>query len=209
MRLEREVPGGRVFVAHVDAGDEAVGRRLLERLEAPASALPAGGSVMVDLEWATVRLRATGKHVVADEPDYGLGGDRYHASLTLTARICAAQARLATRLHVTPAPVTATQFVQVSTAAMQDGSVVGHRCDDERDPFTGWTIVSSADVLDEARFGYHTVRELARDRPAWMVALILPRSWSFRFEGDSLVDCVSRAGETHAIGLNVPLHVPL
>jgi hypothetical protein len=114
-----------------------------------------------------------------------------------------ARARLRTRLAVAPRPVGATEFVHVSNAAMRAASVVGHRRAGERAPFTGWEVVAVGEALDPAAFGYYTVSELAEARPSWLAALELPDGWSFRFVDDTLVDCVSPAGETVPIGLRV------
>lgn len=204
MRLTRALPAGRALAADVDDADEAVGRMLLERLATTASALPAGASSTVDVDWATLRLRAAGQLVAAEEPGYGRDGEHFRPSLARTSRIFAAQRQLIAQLNVEPEPVTATQFVHVSAGAMGAAVVVGHRGDDESGPFTGWRVVSTTDEVETASFGYYTVRELARQRPAWLAAMILPRSWSFRFSGSTLVDCVSPAGETYAIGLRIP-----
>ena len=205
MRLTLALPAGRALAADVDEADEAVGRMLLERLATTASALPAGASTTVDVDWATVQLRAAGQLVTAEEPGYGRDGEQFHPSLARTSNIWAAQQQLIAQLNVEPESVTATQFVHVSTGAMAAAEVVGHRGDDASGPFTGWTVVSTTDVPETASFGYYTVRELARQRPAWLAAMILPRSWSFRFSRSTLVDCVSPAGETYAIGLSIPL----
>jgi hypothetical protein len=204
VRLTLALPAGRALAADVDDADEAVGRMLLERLATTATALPAGASTTVDVGWATLRLRAAGQLVTAEEPGYGRDGEHFHPSLARTSRIWSVQQQLIARLNVEPEQVTATQFVHVSAGAMSAAEVVGHRGDDESGPFTGWTVVSATEVLETASFGYYTVRELARQRPAWLAAMILPRSWSFRFSGDTLIDCVSPAGETSEIGLSLP-----
>ena len=205
MRLTLALPADRVLVAEVDPGHEAAGEMLLARLAAPASGLSAGESATVDVDWAPLRLRADERLVVAEEPEYGREGAPFHPSLTVTSALWAAEQRLIAELDLTPEPVTAMQFVHVSDEALRAGSVVGHRRERASGPFTGWEIVSPTDELEAASFGYYTVRELAARRPAWLAALSLPRGWSFRFVAETLVDCVSPAGETHAVGLSIPL----
>lgn len=205
MRLSLDLPGGRALVAHVDPGHEQVAQMLLARLVAQASRLSMGESATVDVDWATLRLRADERFVVAEEPEYGCDDAPFHPSLTATSAIWAAEQRLIAQLDITPEPVTAMQFVHASDEAMRAECVVGHRRDRASGPFTGWEIVSPADALDSASFGYYTVRELAARRPAWLSALSLPRCWSFRFVADTLHDCVSPAGETRAVGLSIVL----
>ena len=105
------------------------------------------------------------------------------------------------RLGVKPQHVRDDQYVQVSRAAIESLSVVGFRRDDHDEEFTDWEIVATAEDPEAARFGYYSVRELAALHPEWLVAMSLPAGWAFRFDGDTLVDCVSQDGRT--IGLNM------
>jgi hypothetical protein len=203
MRLTLDLTSNKILVTDVDARYATIGRMLLERLAAPASALDAGESITVELDWATVRLQAY-KHVaIAEEPDYGHDATCFHPSLTFTSLLWSAQQRLIGLLNIDAQPVGAMQYVHVSNQAMRAVSVVGHRRDEEDGPFTGWEIVSTTDVLDSASFGYYMVRELTEQRPAWLVALYLPPGWSFRFVGNTLVDCVSVHGETYTVNLSI------
>jgi len=107
------------------------------------------------------------------------------------------------RLNIQPQPVREEQYVQVSITAIDAASVVGFRRREEDGPFTGWEIVATTDVPESARYGYYSVRELAALRPAWLVGLQLPTGWAFRFDGNTLVDCVSDKKVTLPVNLRV------
>lgn len=108
------------------------------------------------------------------------------------------------RLNVAAEPVGDEQYVHASNAALRAVSIVGVRRKED-DPFTGWEIVAASEDPGAAQFGYSTVKELAAEHPAWLVALQLPVGWAFRFVGNTLVDCVSPEGVTHRLGIEVKL----
>jgi hypothetical protein len=115
----------------------------------------------------------------------------------------AMQRQLLQTLAVGSQPVEESQYVHVSEAATRTPSVVGVRLAEEK-PFTGWKIVATNESPDIAKFGYWTVREIQAEHPAWLVALVLPTGWAFRFTGDTLIDCVSQAGVRHVVKMSVP-----
>ena len=110
------------------------------------------------------------------------------------------------RLNIHPQLVREDQYVQVSMTAFDAASVVGFRRQEEDGSFTGWEIVATTDVPESARYGYYSVRELAALRPSWLVGLQLPTGWAFRFDGDTLIDCVSDKKVT--LPVNVQVEVP-
>lgn len=208
LALALGLPDGRTLRSEVDAADAAEGGLLLERLAAPACALGAGASTVVEVDWALVELRADAATVTAGEPDYHADPAAFVASLVLTSRVRAASQCLLRTVGATAAPVGARQFVHVAVEALQAVSVVGVREADDEAPFTGWRIVPAwgvppADAADGWRCGLHTVQELAALRPAWLAALCLPAGWAFRFAGRVLADAVAPDGTTHRLGLPV------
>jgi hypothetical protein len=108
-------------------------------------------------------------------------------------------------LNVQAQPVRDEQYVQVSRIAIETASVVGFRRPGEGGMFTGWEIVGTTEDLESAKHGYYSVRELAALRPAWLVALQLPPNWAFRFDGDTLIDCVSDTNVTFPVNMKVAL----
>jgi hypothetical protein len=202
MTLTLNLQSGKSLVAEVAAKDAEAGRLLLERLADRAASLGPGTAVDVELDWARVRLRADEHRVYVDEPEYGGDARRFRPSLAITARLKSAQRQLMRRLNIRPQPVQARQYVHVSKQAMSAPSVVGFRREEENGPFTGWEIISTAEAPEFASFGYYRVDELAAQHPAWIIGLPLPAGWSLRFVGNTLIDCVSPAGETHAVVLS-------
>jgi hypothetical protein len=97
---------------------------------------------------------------------------------------------------VTPLPPGDDEYLHVSFAAIEAHSILGVRREDEGQPFTGWEIISIAEDVETAKFGYFSTIELEAVRPEWMMALALPAGWSFRFEGTTLVHCMNPAGVT-------------
>jgi hypothetical protein len=116
------------------------------------------------------------------------------------------QARQLMRLlNVQAQPLRDEQYVQVSRMAIEGASVVGFRRQAEEGMFTGWEIVDTTEDLASARHGYYSVRELVALRPEWLVALQLPANWAFRFDGDTLIDCVSDTKVTFPVNMKVEL----
>ena len=111
--------------------------------------------------------------------------------------------QLMRRLNIQAQPVREDQYVQVSMTAFDAGCVVGFRRQEEDGPFTGWEIVATTDEPESAKYGYYSVQELAALRPSWIVGLQLPTGWAFRFDGDTLVDCVSDKKLTSLVNLRV------
>src|SRR5690349_12353707 len=109
---------------------------------------------------------------------------------------------LAQRLSITMTPVRDEQYVHVSEAALSAPSVVGVRLSDSG-PFTGWEIIATSEVDERPQFGYVSVRELAAEKPVWLVGLQLPVGWAFRFVGNTLIDCVSDSGKTIPLKISV------
>ena len=107
------------------------------------------------------------------------------------------------RLDLRGHPVRDEQYIQASKGAVESPSVVGFRREDDGGPFTGWEIVATAENTETAQFGYYSARELAALRPEWFVAMSLPPGWAFRFEGNTLVDCVTDAHQTLRLNLQV------
>jgi len=117
--------------------------------------------------------------------------------------LAAMQRQLLQTLAVDSQPVEENQYVHVSEAAARMPSVVGVRLAEEK-PFTGWQIVATNESPDTAKFGYWSVREIQAEHPAWVLALVLPTGWAFRFTGNTLIDCVSQIGERHVLKMSVP-----
>ncbi|HEX5005758.1 MAG TPA: hypothetical protein VFV70_01520 [Hyphomonadaceae bacterium] len=112
--------------------------------------------------------------------------------------------QIARAAGVAPLPPRDEAYLYVSLAAFDAQSVIGVRCVEEGEPFTGWRIVATSDDVDSAKFGYFSTAELEAIRPEWMMALALPTGWSFAMEGATLVQCTSPAGV--AIPMDVESH---
>lgn len=198
MRVSIDLPSGRPLTAEVDDAHAARGHELLARLRKPAATLADRGTVDCELDWATVRLRATADAVVVTEPDYARDPAHFVPSLSVTCRVFDFQQMVLQAVGVDGQPVAAHQHVRVSLAAMRSTSVVGNRQPELEEPFTGWQLVSTASAADDKVGGLYTVRELAAHRVAWILGTVLPVGWSFRCVGSTLADGVSPAGRTHA-----------
>jgi hypothetical protein len=202
MRLSIDVSSGKLLVSDVDETQEACGRDLLGRLATRASTLSGEESVSVDIDWATLRLRANSRLVVAEEPDYLRDPKHFVPSLSITCLIFVAQQRLLRMLHVNDQPVKARQYARVSRDAIQAVSVVGYRHKEVEAPFTGWQVVSTMPP-QERIWGLYSIRELTAQRLVWLVAMNLPTGWAFRFAGNTLMECVSPEGVTHELNFSV------
>ena len=202
MKLHLRLPSGKTLSAEVADRDAPDDHAWFERLREPAAALGPGQSIELALDWAVLRLEdhADGPRLL--EPDYaGTELDRFVPGVAATDRVFGAQQALMRTLRLTPQPVGAEQYLRVSAAALRQVSVVGHRHAESAPEFCGWQIVS-VDTDDDEPFGQYRVRELARLRLAWMVALGLPVGWSFRYAGHTLIDCVAPDGHTQAMRLS-------
>jgi hypothetical protein len=203
MRLSADLSSGRTLVTDVDDTLATCGRELLAELTSAARELSDAGVVEVEVAWAIVRLHAVGDHVFVEEPDYSHDPSRFTSSLSITCRIVDMQRMLLHRVGADGDYVTAKQYVRVSREAMQSISVVGHRHHDVA-PFTGWQIVSARTTDPKGDdHGEYAVCELAAHRLAWIVAMVLPHGWAFRYVGNTLVDAVSPQRETHELNLSV------
>jgi hypothetical protein len=94
------------------------------------------------------------------------------------ATMASARDRLLARLGVAAQPVGDDHYVHISEQAREAAIVFGLR-KEEREPMTGWTIVSTDAPVDSQSFGYASVKELAAERFVWSIALCLPTGWSF------------------------------
>jgi hypothetical protein len=199
MRLSIDLPSGQPLTTEVDDAHAARAHELLARLVEPAAMLADRDTSESELDWATVRLRAHAGAVVAEEPDYSRDPSRFVPSLSVTCRVFDAQQMVLGAVGVDSQPVAAHQYVRVSLAAMSSISVVGYRQRDLEEPFTGWQLVSTASAADDEVSGQYTVRELAEQHLAWIVAMVLPDGWSFRCVGSTVADCVSPEGRTYEL----------
>lgn len=98
-------------------------------------------------------------------------------------------------------------YVRVAEAALQAEAVVGVRGEDEP-PLTGWQIEPAAVAAPAAGaapmpHGQYQLRELARLRPAWLAALVLPAGWSFRCVGGELVEARAPDGTRHRLAITL------
>lgn len=205
MRMSKELSSGRQLVIEVAEDQTDCGRKLLSQLATRADSVAVGEAVEVDACCTTVRLRS-GKHeVVVEEPDYAQDPSRFIASLSVTCLISDSQQRLLHELGVNEDHVAASQYLEVSQEAMRSVSVVGYRREDQEEPFTGWQIVATTGAAAEDSWGMYSVRELAAHRLVWIVPLVLPVGWSFRCVGNTLVDCVSPARQTHPLNISIDI----
>jgi hypothetical protein len=202
MRVSIDPPSGAPLVTEVDESQAECGRELLGRLVAPAATLSGSGMVDVDISWTTIRLRATGDEVVAEEPHYAGDTGRFTPSLSVTCHILEMQREMLLTVGVEGEAVAPEQYVRVSRDAMHGTSVVGLRQPESEAPFTGWQMVS-AGTLEETQFGQYAVRELAHSRLVWIVPLVLPTGWSFRCVGHTLVEAQSPQGQAFELLLSV------
>lgn len=205
MRLSIDLPSGRSLVTDVDEAHAACGRELLGRLVPPAAALPDGAAMEVELDWATVRLRANAEEVVAEEPDYPLDPSRTKPSLSITSQVFDLQRQVLQMVGGAGEAVTAGQYIRVSQDGMDSVTVVGFRHQEDEPIFSGWQLVSPGSIAQNEVFGLYTARELAAHRLVWIVALVLAAGWSFRCVGNTLVDAVSPAGQTYTVQASLDL----
>ena len=203
MKLNMHLPSGRTLSADVSDTEIEGAHAWFDRLNAPASALVTGQTVEVELDWATLRLKAQGKEVQVFEPDYSApDAVRFVPGVATTDQVFAAQERLMRALDLVPQPVHGQQYVRVAESALNSTSVFGHRFAETESEFTGWQIGSSAPAEGES-FGQYSVRELTHRNLAWLVAMCLPTGWSFRFAGHTLIDCVAASGQTHELMFSI------
>lgn len=203
MKLSLRLPSGKALDAEVQDSGAPPAHAWFERLRAPAAALSPGRSAEVALDWAVLRLEDRGGELQLLEPDYaGANLERFVPGVAATDRVFGAQQRLTQGLHLAPQPVGAAQYVRVAESALNHVSVFGHRQAETAPEFSGWQIVGVG-AAEDSPFGQYSVRELAQLRLAWMVALCLPVGWSFRFTGQTLIDCAAPDGSTHAVVLSI------
>lgn len=203
MKLTLRLSSGKSLSAEVNDSDGAGAYAWFERLIAPASALDAGQATEVELDWAVLRLEADENEVQVLEPDYSVTDpDRFVTGVARTGRVFSTQVQLMQMLQLPAESVLAQQYVRIAESALNGVSAFGHRFPETESLFTGWQISSAASAADDT-FGQFSVRELAHRHLAWIVGLCLPSGWSFRFAGNSLIDCVAPTGQTHAVMLSI------
>jgi hypothetical protein len=202
MNATHKLKDGRTLSAEIcdECGD--LNARLLVRLASAASAVREGSAVVVELDWATLRLRAASGQVRVEEPDYRRNPENFTDTLVRTSRVFAAQEKLMQVLGVVAEPVSAGQYVRVSNDALTATSIVGTRERETDRIASGWQLIAASESGNE-QFGLYKVSQLAGQHPSWCAAFALPPQWAFRFVGNTLIDCLTPAGETRSVMLSV------